>query len=486
MADAQISAQLGKKVKPVSRMTSAPRGELRSGFMFQIGDFCAILAIPMTGSLLRQSTENFTRNLCFWPLLAVITVTLIASHGGYRINRSKGIQAPVILAISCYLATSAAMLLVAVLLGHPHILARPWTAADLILTPALLGIVKTGLALRLLGDDPSMASNGPCVICFDHVPPGLPNALGDHDLPGHVSGVLYLSKRHERAPPPDWPELPDLPTLMNLVKSQRINDIVFVHHRELDAFTPMIREEVLADLLAYSARLWLAFDVTSNLPEMLKSRSGGCRLVPLMNESLVSSRNVAKRLFDIAVSAVLLLVALPLILVTAALVKASSPGPIIFRQKRTGAQGQEFTVFKFRTMAFETNQCVEQARQGDRRVTGIGLFLRKTSLDEVLQLFNVIRGDMSLVGPRPHAAATQVEGITFEQAVRLYRIRHRVKPGITGLAQIRGQRGETRAISTLEQRLASDLEYIQTWSLWLDITILFRTIPVVLRQTNAW
>jgi lipopolysaccharide/colanic/teichoic acid biosynthesis glycosyltransferase len=166
--------------------------------------------------------------------------------------------------------------------------------------------------------------------------------------------------------------------------------------------------------------------------------------------------------------------------------KASSPGPIIFRQKRTGAQGQEFTVFKFRTMAFETNQCVEQARQGDRRVTGIGLFLRKTSLDEVLQLFNVIRGDMSLVGPRPHAAATQVEGITFEQAVRLYRIRHRVKPGITGLAQIRGQRGETRAISTLEQRLASDLEYIQTWSLWLDITILFRTIPVVLRQTNAW
>jgi exopolysaccharide biosynthesis polyprenyl glycosylphosphotransferase len=301
-----------------------------------------------------------------------------------------------------------------------------------------------------------------------------------------VSGVLYLSKRHERAPPPDWPELPDLPTLMNLVKSQRINDIVFVHHRELDAFTPMIREEVLADLLAYSARLWLAFDVTSNLPEMLKSRSGGCRLVPLMNESLVSSRNVAKRLFDIAVSAVLLLVALPLILVTAALVKASSPGPIIFRQKRTGAQGQEFTVFKFRTMAFETNQCVEQARQGDRRVTGIGLFLRKTSLDEVLQLFNVIRGDMSLVGPRPHAAATQVEGITFEQAVRLYRIRHRVKPGITGLAQIRGQRGETRAISTLEQRLASDLEYIQTWSLWLDITILFRTIPVVLRQTNAW
>ena len=137
-------------------------------------------------------------------------------------------------------------------------------------------------------------------------------------------------------------------------------------------------------------------------------------------------------------------------------------------------------------MAHDPHRPFAQATRHDARVTRIGRFLRRTSLDELLQLFNVIRGNMSLVGPRPHAPETQVEGINFENAVRLYRLRHRVKPGMTGLAQIRGQRGETRAIDALEQRLASDLEYIQSWSLWLDISILLQTLPVVVAQTNAW
>jgi lipopolysaccharide/colanic/teichoic acid biosynthesis glycosyltransferase len=137
-------------------------------------------------------------------------------------------------------------------------------------------------------------------------------------------------------------------------------------------------------------------------------------------------------------------------------------------------------------MAYDPDQPFAQAQHHDSRVTTIGHFLRRTSLDELLQLVNVIKGDMSLVGPRPHAPETQVEGITFENALRLYRLRHRVKPGITGLAQIRGQRGETKVLSMLEQRLASDLEYIQSWSLWLDISIMFHTLPVLLTQTNAW
>ncbi|MDD2705901.1 MAG: sugar transferase [Acidocella sp.] len=116
----------------------------------------------------------------------------------------------------------------------------------------------------------------------------------------------------------------------------------------------------------------------------------------------------------------------------------------------------------------------------------MGSFLRRTSLDELLQLINVFQGDMSLVGPRPHAPETEVEGMSFENALRLYHLRHRVKPGITGLAQIRGQRGETPALSALEQRLSSDLEYIQSWSLWLDISIMLQTIPIVFSQTNAW
>ena len=203
-------------------------------------------------------------------------------------------------------------------------------------------------------------------------------------------------------------------------------------------------------------------------------------------DDLVSSVNFTKRAFDLAGSIVLLLLFSPLLLLSACLVKASGPGPVIFRQTRIGAHGRQFDVLKFRIMAHDPHRPVTQATRNDARITKIGRSLRRSSLDELLQLFNVIRGNMSLVGPRPHAPETQVEGINFENAVRLYRLRHRVKPGITGLAQIRGQRGETPAVRMLEQRLASDLEYIRSWSLWLDISIILQTLPVVLAQTNAW
>jgi lipopolysaccharide/colanic/teichoic acid biosynthesis glycosyltransferase len=185
--------------------------------------------------------------------------------------------------------------------------------------------------------------------------------------------------------------------------------------------------------------------------------------------------------------AVLLLFACaPLLLLAAMLVKLSGPGPVIFRQSRIGAQGRAFTVLKFRTLVFTPGAPFTQVQPGDARVTKIGRFLRRTSLDELLQLINVIKGEMSLVGPRPHAPETAVEGVRFEDAVRLYRLRHRVKPGMTGLAQIRGQRGATPHVTTLEQRLASDLEYIHSWSLWLDVMILIRTVPAILRPQNAW
>jgi lipopolysaccharide/colanic/teichoic acid biosynthesis glycosyltransferase len=137
-------------------------------------------------------------------------------------------------------------------------------------------------------------------------------------------------------------------------------------------------------------------------------------------------------------------------------------------------------------MVDDPSRAFAQAVPNDPRVTRVGRFLRRTSFDEMLQLFNVVSGEMSLVGPRPHAPETQVEGMNFENAVKLYRLRHRVKPGITGLAQIRGQRGETREIGMLEQRLASDLEYIQSWSIWLDISIMLMTIPVMIAPKNAW
>jgi len=192
----------------------------------------------------------------------------------------------------------------------------------------------------------------------------------------------------------------------------------------------------------------------------------------------------SKRVLDIVLASTLLIVLAPFLLILAMLVRLSGPGPVIFRQKRIGAHRKPFVLLKFRTMGQSPQ--FTQATLNDPRVTAIGRILRRLSFDEFVQLVNVIKGEMSLVGPRPHAPETRVEGILFEEAVLSYRDRYAAKPGITGLAQIRGQRGETRTIQHLEDRIASDIEYIENWSIWLDLSILLKTIPAILKQVNAY
>jgi putative colanic acid biosysnthesis UDP-glucose lipid carrier transferase len=165
-------------------------------------------------------------------------------------------------------------------------------------------------------------------------------------------------------------------------------------------------------------------------------------------------------------------------------IKLTSPGPVFFRQKRYGLDGQEIRIWKFRTMTVcEDGAQVVQARPNDPRVTWLGAILRKTSLDELPQLFNVLSGDMSLVGPRPHASVQNEE---FRSQIEGYMLRHKVKPGITGLAQVSGWRGATESPEKMRKRIECDLFYIREWSLWLDITILFRTVLVVLSAKNAY
>jgi polysaccharide biosynthesis protein PslA len=485
MAELREFARMGHEQLYSDRPGTAKCPGLRAGNFFCFADFVSVLVIPLTGSLLRQTTENLQRNFCFWTLLSIVTVMLIASHGGYRANQAAALRKQTAVAINCFLATSIAMLSMSVLLGHAHILARRWTAADLIMTPFILGGVRSFLTNKLATGHNAKPASGPLVICYDHCPRDLARALNEQQISSRIAGILYLSSEPLPDGQPLWPVLPDIQTLLKTIRTKNIQDIIFIHYSELDVFAAAFRQELLADLLAYPARIWLAFDLAPNLPDMLKDRSVSCKLVPIVTDNLVSSLNLTKRIFDLVGSIALLVIFSPAFLLSACLVKASGPGPVIFRQLRTGAHGRQFTVLKFRTMVYEPGRPFAQAQQDDPRATKIGRFLRRSSLDELLQLFNVIKGDMSLVGPRPHSPETQVEGISFENALRLYRLRHRVKPGITGLAQIRGQRGETRAISVLEQRLASDLEYIQSWSLWLDISIMFHTLPVVITQTNA-
>ena len=235
----------------------------------------------------------------------------IASHGGYRANQPAALRKQTALAINCFLATSIAMLSMSVLLGHAHILARRWTAADLIVTPFLLGGARAFLTNRLaIGHDARPAS-GPLVVCYDHCPRDLAKALNEQQISSQIAGILYLSSKPLPEGQPFWPTLPDVQALLKTIRTKNIQDIIFIHHPELDVFTAAFHQELLSDVLAYPARVWLAFDIASNLPDMLKDRSGFCKLVPIVTDNLVSSLNLTKRVFDLVGSIALLAIFSP-------------------------------------------------------------------------------------------------------------------------------------------------------------------------------
>jgi Undecaprenyl-phosphate glucose phosphotransferase len=207
----------------------------------------------------------------------------------------------------------------------------------------------------------------------------------------------------------------------------------------------------------------------------------------VMGKPLDEAAVVLKRLEDIAIALLCLFITLPLMLLIALCIKLDSPGPVFFRQKRLGANNLPFDLLKFRSMYVDRSDPLgrQLTQADDPRITRVGKFLRRTSMDELPQLINVLRGDMSLVGPRPHPLAANAAGIPYSRAISEYRIRHRVKPGITGWAQVNGWRGETVTIEQIRQRVEHDLYYIENWSLAFDFLILGRTVFTVLSRENA-
>lgn len=210
----------------------------------------------------------------------------------------------------------------------------------------------------------------------------------------------------------------------------------------------------------------------------------GLPVVSVFETPISGIDGVLKRGFDLVVgSTALALVAVPMAVI-AAVIKWTSPGPVFFRQKRYGLSGEEIRVWKFRSMRVqEDGAVVKQASKNDDRITPIGRIIRKTSLDELPQLFNVLGGSMSLVGPRPHATAHNEQ---YRAQIDGYMLRHKVKPGITGLAQVNGARGETETLEKMERRVELDHRYIREWSLWMDLKILVKTALVVFKQENAY
>ena len=206
--------------------------------------------------------------------------------------------------------------------------------------------------------------------------------------------------------------------------------------------------------------------------------------VELQREPLTPWELRSKRALDVVLAAVALFVLSPLFMLIVFAVRLDTPGPVLFRQWRRGFNGQTFTIYKFRSMSvLENGPLVRQATSADPRVTRVGRWLRRSSLDELPQLLNVLKGDMSLVGPRPHAVAHDDQ---YTQLIANYAFRHHVKPGITGWAQVNGFRGETPTIDRMQRRIDHDLWYIANWSFWSDLWILVRTVLHLCRAPNAF
>jgi len=221
--------------------------------------------------------------------------------------------------------------------------------------------------------------------------------------------------------------------------------------------------------------------------DLVQARSGeiqGIPVVAMCETPFYGYRGVAKRLTDIVLSVMILLLLLPLLAIIALLVKWSTPGPVIFKQRRYGLDGREIAVYKFRTMRVtEDGEHIRQASRSDARITPVGALLRRSSLDELPQLINVLQGRMSLVGPRPHAIAHNEE---YRKLIKGYMIRHKVLPGITGLAQVNGCRGETARLEEMEARVNYDLDYLRHWSPMLDIKIILLTVVKLFRDDKAY
>jgi polysaccharide biosynthesis protein PslA len=299
---------------------------------------------------------------------------------------------------------------------------------------------------------------------------------------GPAFGAIDIAANVDRRIPLEHPNAADPVSLERTYKQIRYADriiLAFDEPTERAAWAQFVR------LIGIDAEL-IEPDL-QNITVLGVNHWEGTPTLVVARRALNLGERAVKRVFDLAISVPLLCLTGPWLLLLMLLIKRDSPGPAIFAQPRVGRNNHRYQCYKLRTMYDDVGDPHgnRSAARDDDRVTRIGKFLRRTSLDELPQLWNVIRGDMSLVGPRPHALGSTAEGALFWQAVPDYWTRHAMRPGITGLAQVCGLRGATITRSDIEKRVAVDLEYINSWSIWLDLKILLQTVGVVLHR-NAF
>jgi Undecaprenyl-phosphate glucose phosphotransferase len=306
-------------------------------------------------------------------------------------------------------------------------------------------------------------------------------SIFDLDRLGYVvMGVFPVDIERDRLPTEA-----DLTTrvreIVSLIRDMRVDEVIVAIPWRLPDVIQVVEHEL--SLLPIPLKL-VPDKRTSGLLDHPMCAFGATRAIQLQRAPLSPAEESVKRALDQCFAAIGLILLIPLFAIIALAIRVESPGRAMFLQSRAGFNGKPFKIIKFRTMtAWDDGPVVVQATRNDKRTTRLGALLRKLSIDELPQLLNVLRGEMSLVGPRPHAIAHDNE---YDKLIATYAMRHKMKPGITGWAQVNGFRGETPELGMMKQRVQSDLWYIDSWSLWLDICILFMTVIRLAKSPKAY
>jgi putative colanic acid biosysnthesis UDP-glucose lipid carrier transferase len=449
-----------------------------------VGDFATILVASVVSGLSYHlhgvgSAGDISQSIGAATLVSALFISLMKIRGMYRPTELLVLRGQirgiclVWISVFLFLAGTVFALKIGSELSRGSSLL--FAGVGLIALIIHRGFIKDLLTKGLAGNRFSGRS---IVLITDHSPPG------DNSLTHTLTGLGFCVEEHFVLPPPG----------ADVRHRERVSARVIERIRGSDV------EEIVVgadpnrwpDLRAFVAELRVLPFPVSFVPvgaasEIFRRPSrelGSAICVELQRGPLTALEHVVKRSIDVVGAATALIALMPLMAMVAVAIRMDSPGPILFRQQRCGFNGRRFQIRKFRTMTvLEDGPSIAQAQFADKRVTRLGRLLRKTSIDELPQLLNVLDGSMSLVGPRPHAEAHDNQ---FDKVVRNYAFRRRVKPGLTGWAQIHGCRGATPTAAAIEQRVEYDLWYIDNWNIRLDLAILLQTPIEVLRGRNAY
>lgn len=485
-----IGSEISNHNSDVTAPFESPRGAFPSEalpYLLSTGDALIILLVSLFGAFFYHRVTgtpvpDLTAYVALGLIASFIHIVRLSGSGYYDFERAARPRVEITEVVICWFTTTLLLAFFAFLFKIGVDFSRGAFLTFMVVAPVGLLVgrkiekhwLQTAVARRAIGRRNTVL-------------------VGDRDQIASLEGrdLLALFGTGEvnrfmltQAAEPPVQQSNDIETfdaVADFVRNNSVSEILLAVSWHDQARIESIREQV--KLLPVSVKL-LPDNQIRTLTNYASSGRQRVLSIEIQRAPLSLAERLIKRAMDIVLALLALLFFVPIIALTALAIKLDGDGPVIFRQYRKGFNGRQFTMLKFRTMKVQENGvAVAQATRDDPRVTAIGRLLRASSIDELPQLVNVLRGDMSLIGPRPHALA---HDNYFEKVLGDYAFRHHVKPGMTGWAQVNGLRGATPTVEVISRRVKMDLWYINNWTLWLDIQILGKTLFEVLRKRNAY